>query len=57
MKVFHLVVGSGDPSSDLQVREMFCPYSGRPSILQIGGEGGTKKQKQINKQKIKSEIV
>lgn len=42
LKVFHLVVGCGDPSSDLQVRLMLCPYSGCPLMVQTGGVGGTK---------------
>lgn len=58
LKVFHLVTGFGDPSSDLQVRVMLCPYWGCPSILQIGGEGGTeKKNNKKNKQKRKKWMV
>lgn len=46
VKVFHLVVGCGDPSSDLQVRLMLRPYSGCPLMVQTGGEGGTKTKRQ-----------
>lgn len=49
LKVFHLVVGCGDPSSDLQVRLMLCPYSGCPLMVQTGGEGGAKTKKTKNK--------
>lgn len=40
----HLYVGVGEPSSETQVRLIFCPYSAVPNNLQIGFDGKTVKQ-------------